>query len=104
MKQYYVWLDDIRVVPYNNYYTFTNVNAVKSFILKKGKGHYILDLDHDLGEYSKFGGDGIELIKWLLNNGYHENKDYKFTFNIHSQNVVGRLNMLALIKRYFKEN
>lgn len=103
MKKYCIWLDDIRVTPYNNYYTFNNVNAVKSFIVQKGPADYVLDLDHDLGSYSKFGGDGIELIKWLLNNGYHENKDYRFSFNIHSQNVVGRENMQALINRYFKE-
>lgn len=100
-KEYYVWLDDERLCPYVNYNSFHSVNEVKSFITEKGEGCFYLDLDHDLGIYAKDGGDAIELIKWILNMGLHENPIYKFYFTLHTMNIVGRMNMQALIDRYF---
>lgn len=103
MRAYRVWLDDERLCPYTDYDSFHSVNEVKSFITEKGGGWFYLNLDHDLGKYAKDGGDAIELIKWILNEGLHENPAYVFRFELHTQNIVGRINMQALIDRYFKK-
>ena len=99
---YQIWLDDIRHAP-EGYMWFKSVNDAKSFIESKKDNScvFILDLDHDLGEYAYDGGDAIKLIEWLLWEGYHEMNWIKFTFNIHTMNPVGRQNMQALIDRYF---
>ncbi len=99
---YYIWLDDddARKQPEFNHIHFHSVNETKSFI-ESHDGVYVLDLDHDLGEYSYDGGDAIKLILWLLENDYQNNNLYKFHFQIHTMNPVGRQNMQALIDRYF---
>lgn len=100
MKSFFVWLDDEREAPSDGYVHLHSVNESKSFILQN-QGEFNLDLDHDLGIYATDGGDAIELIKWLLNNGFNENEDYKFSFAFHTMNPVGKMNMMALVERYF---
>ena len=53
----------------------------------------LLDLDHDLGDYAKFGGDGVKLLDWLEETGRN------YPIKIHSMNVVGRQNMEAICRR-----
>ena len=115
----YLWLDDVRDVPevcvkypvrdepefgMNTYITYV-VRSVESAIYildnavhQKRYDGYLLDLDHDLGDYAKDGGDGYELIKRMIDRGYTTNK---FKIRIHSLNPVGRQNMDQLIDRYF---
>lgn len=95
-----IWLDDERKAP-DGYIHFHSVNETCDFIQNHAHAEFLLDLDHDLGIYAQDGGDAIKLIHWLLENGYHENKDYKFTFNFHTMNPIGRANMEALVQRYF---
>jgi len=100
MRFWRVWLDDERKCPYTDFESFHSVNEVIEFV-KTHVGAIMFDLDHDLGIYAQDGGDAIKLIYWLLENGYHENKDYAFTFRFHTMNPVGRANMEALVQRYF---
>ena len=95
-----IWLDDERTAP-KGYMHFHSVNETIDFIKNSGYTNILLDLDHDLGEYSYDGGDAIKLILWLLENDYQNNKFYKFHFQIHTMNPVGRQNIQALIDRYF---
>ena len=116
---FYLWLDDVRDVPdvcvrypvrdeqefgMNTYITYQvrSVNTAKYLIdnavRQKRYDGYLLDLDHDLGEYAKDGGDGYELIKWMIEQGYNTNK---FKIRLHTMNPVGRQNMEQLIDRYF---
>ena len=53
----------------------------------------LLDLDHDLGDYAKFGGDGVKLLDWLEETGRN------YPIRIHSANVVGRENMLRICRK-----
>lgn len=53
----------------------------------------LLDLDHDLGDYAKFGGDGIRLLDWLEETGRN------YPIRIHSANPVGVANMRRIIQR-----
>lgn len=108
LKEVYIWLDDIRHIPkeitvtYTECYAKHSVNEVKNclkILEKQGKTDFILDLDHDLGEYVKYGGDAIKLVLWLIETG-RNNSHYKLLF--HTANPVGRENMEALYKRYWE--
>ena len=117
-----IWLDDIRPIPefYTKYPCFRDpatggdvfavtfqtksVNATKSLLERAEESgryeSYILDLDHDLGNYAKDGGDAIKLVHWLIETGKTTRK-YKLEF--HTANPVGRENMKALYDRYFEK-
>ena len=91
-----IWLDDIREAP-EGYVWVKSVNAAKRSILaaeSRGRHISLLDLDHDLGDYAIDGGDGIELVKWIVETGR------RFNIILHTMNPVGRQNMQALIDRY----
>lgn len=94
-----LWLDDIRAEP-DGYIHAYSVNEAKSSIeLAEMNGDIIelLDLDHDLGDYSFDGGDGIKLVLWLIDTGRY------YPIKLHTANIVGRDNMQALIDRYWPE-
>lgn len=92
-----IWLDDVRKSP-DNYMWVKSVNEAKRCILKyeQTDSDIQLDLDHDLGDYAFDGGDGIELVKWLV----QTERFYPITF--HTMNPVGRQNMQALVDRYWR--
>ena len=53
----------------------------------------LIDVDHDLGDYAKDGGDGVKLLDWLEETGR------SYPIRIHSQNPVGVANMRRIIQR-----
>ena len=53
----------------------------------------LIDIDHDAGEYAKFGGDYIKLLDWLEETGRN------YPIHIHSMNPVGVENMRTIIQR-----
>ena len=102
-----IWLDDIRPVP--DEYIFDrrevihtySVNGTKSAIqlyAQAGITDFLLDLDHDLGDYAADGGDGIKLILWLIET---ERNNRHYQIKLHTMNPVGRDNMKSLIDRYW---
>lgn len=52
----------------------------------------LIDMDHDAGDYAKYGGDYIALLDWL------EAKNLSYPIRIHSMNPVGVQNMKAIIE------
>ena len=94
-----IWIDDIRPAP-DDYLWIRTVLGAKTVIgmfLKNYLGKELLiDLDHDAGDFSKDGGDYIEILNWLECEGI---VDDRFTFHIHSMNPVGVENMRRIIKR-----
>lgn len=92
-----IWLDDIRPAP-DGYEWVLSVNAAKSLITKCMINKWtieVIDMDHDLGDYAPSGGDGYKLLIWLIENDFYP------PIALHTQNVVGRMNMQALINRYW---
>ena len=93
-----IWLDDIRPAP--DGFTLTrSVNEAITLIEhaeKFGVSVDLIDCDHDLGDYSSDGGDGIKLLDWLC-----ERQTF-YPIILHTANPVGMDNMLRLIKRYWK--
>lgn len=85
-----IWLDDIRPAP-EGYTWCKSVNKAKDLI-ENNSTIVELNLDHDLGDYAKDGGDGIKLLDWL------EETERSFSIHIHSMNPVGVTNMRRIIK------
>lgn len=100
----WIYLDDIRETPGDRFWERTySVNQTKKLIQSYERvglnEDLVISLDHDLGEYSKDGGDAIELVRWLIEAG---RTGENITLEFHTSNVVGLTNMYALYKRYFE--
>ncbi len=92
-----IWLDDIRKAPKGYVQTYS-VNQTKTVIEEaeqNGTEIEVLDLDHDLGDYARDGGDAIKLLDWLIERGTF------YPIHLHTANPVGRANMIRMIQRYW---
>ena len=90
-----IWIDDCRPAP-PGYIEIKTVYAAKAVVIRSERRKETIDLvdiDHDAGEYYKYGGDYIELLNWLEETGRN------YPIRIHSQNPVGVANMRAIIER-----
>ena len=106
-----LWIDDCRPAPEGcGYITCYSVNSAKSVITSWESGNWasdckeemykvfgheieLIDIDHDAGEFVKYGGDYIKLLDWLEETGRN------YPIHIHSMNPVGVANMRAIIER-----
>jgi hypothetical protein len=59
-----IYLDDWRTPP-PGYVLVKTVNELKKLVKEHGKEIEVLDLDNYLEEYSVYGGNGIDFIRWL---------------------------------------
>ena len=114
-----IWVDDIKPAPEG----YIECGSVEEFIciycnLEDYPEDNIIEelsLDHDAGDYIKFGGDYIEILNFLEEE-YYQQKDYyretndkyflenatmikNIKFHLHSQNPVGVANMRRIIER-----
>lgn len=90
-----IWLDDVRKAP-DGYCHCHSVNETIKKIIECEEELTVIDeinCDHDLGDYSSDGGDGIKLIDWIA-----ERKTY-YPIKLHTMNPVGRENMQREIDR-----
>ena len=97
-----LWIDDIRPTP-EGYVCIRSVNEAIRYI--KIYNDYIdfsnslvdcielIDIDHDAGDYARYGGDYIKLLEWLEVTGRN------YPIRIHSMNPVGVANMRAIIQK-----
>lgn len=93
-----IWVDDIRAVP-PGYEGTKSVDETITLIEKieaDGGEVELLDLDHDLGDYARFGGDAIKILDYLAERGTF------YPIRIHTANPVGRANMERMIERYWE--
>lgn len=94
-----LWVDDIRPAP-EGWYQARSVNVAKEMIIGNYPNIEIISLDHDSGDYNRFGGDYINILKWLEEGEYQYNrKIVTFPIQIHSMNPVGVQNMRNIIQR-----
>lgn len=96
-KKVKIWVDDLRPVP-AGYDGTKSVNETIALIEKvnaDGGTIELLDLDHDLGDYARFGGDAIKILDYLA-----EHELY-YPIAIHTANPVGRANMERIIERFW---
>ena len=93
-----IWLDDVRKMPkgYTNHaYSVYEAQMLILEAERREDNIELIDCDHDLGEYSKYGGDGIKLLDWLV-----ERETY-YPIKLHTANPVGRLNMQRILNRFW---
>lgn len=91
----YLWVDDVREPPNENYDWVQSVNGAIAGICvteEVNAPYEMLDLDHDSGKYHCSGGDYIKLLDWLEATGRN------YPIRIHSMNPVGVQNMRAIIQ------
>jgi len=89
----YLFLDDVRQMP-PGYYRVYNYQEFTSFILKNGLPDFI-SFDHDLGDAKS----GFDCAKFLAD--YCLNQKFTFiTFQVHSQNPVGKQNIESLLNNF----
>lgn len=94
-----VWVDDVRPAP-DGYVWCKSVEDFVVLATRKGYGAIEeLSLDHDAGDYAKYGGDFIEILKLLEYIEYFCDFRVKFPINIHTMNPVGAQNMRAIIQK-----
>lgn len=98
-QKYKLWIDDIREVPTGLFGAKSVNEAIRIIELIESRGGTIelLDLDHDLGDFAKFGGDAIKLLDFLCE------RETFYPIAIHTANPVGRANMERMINRYWPE-
>lgn len=94
-----IWLDDIRPAP-EGYIHCKSVKDAQAVIFayehQRSIDTILLDLDYDLGDYSKYGGDGVKLLDWLEEKKY---VDTGYFFHLHTANLVGAENMRRIIQK-----
>ena len=92
-----LWIDDLRPAP-PGWTRATSVEQAKVALrYKGGRIVEIMSLDHDAGDFAKFGGDYIEILKWLESEVHSGARNYVPIIHIHTNNPVGRANMEAII-------
>lgn len=98
-----IWIDDIRPKkPSDCDVHMRSVNEVINFLMffeDDDNKRFLLDLDHDAGDFRDKGGDYIKILDWIEATGYLADNPDKIIFTIHSANPVGRENMMRIIKK-----
>ena len=99
-----LWIDDVRPAP-EGYVWIHSVDEAKWVISHYSAVIYfndsgirvneieVIDIDHDAGVYSQFGGDYIKLLDWL------EEAGFNYPIHIHSMNPVGVENIRRIIEK-----
>ena len=85
-----LWVDDVRQPPSDEWIWVQSVaQAISTICMYERNMHddtIMIDLDHDAGEFVKYGGDYIRILDWLEREGI---VDTGYFFHIHSMNPVG---------------
>ena len=95
-----LWIDDIRPAPKGYVWCHSVYRAIKEIEIFEQNIFYddlekieLIDIDHDAGDYARYGGNYIKLLDWLEETGR------SYPIRIHSQNPVGVANMRAIIQK-----
>ena len=97
-----LWIDDVRDPPSGEWLRAVSVDQAKlaisvyNLICADNPDETILiSLDHDAGDYEKYGGDYIRFLDWLERENIVTRN---YIFHIHSMNPVGVQNMKSIIE------
>lgn len=99
--KYSLFLDDERFPPSTGTQDWLIIRTVQEAIqtINKVGMPWRMSLDHDLGEDQE---TGYDFIKWLIEQDLDNNIDIKkiTDFYVHSQNPVGKENIINLYNNY----
>lgn len=107
MIVYNLWIDDVRPAP-EGYVWIKDINEALRFLFWNKNNIYLIDLDHDAGDYRRGGKeDYIVILKEIQRLSRQNNtrgmawrtllKD-QIKFRLHSANPVGVQNMRNIIE------
>lgn len=106
-----IWVDDIRPAPEGYVWCKSVIetikviegfeNSIENYLDEWdfpptemwGQKIEIIDLDHDAGDYARFGGNYINILNWMEETGR------SYPIRVHSMNPVGRGNMRRIIRK-----
>lgn len=90
-----LWIDDVRPAPTGYVWSKSVYDASCWIVVQENRNEpfELISIDHDAGEYAKYGGDYIKLLDWLEETGRN------YPIHIHSMNPVGIANMRRIIKK-----
>lgn len=92
-----LFLDDLRPIP-EGYIGIRSYKEFVTYITDKGLPDFI-SFDHDLGLEES----GYDCAKWLVN--YCLDYGSRLPqFHVHSQNPVGKINILSLLNNFKNKN
>ncbi len=100
-----MYLDDLRVPIEEFDFIVRSYDEAITIIKTDGVPNFI-SFDHDLGvdDDEKLLKSGYDLAKWLVESDL--DNEYKipdnFTYKVHSQNPVGKQNIISLLDSYLK--
>lgn len=86
-----IWVDDVRNAP-EGYLRCHSTNETIRAIEKFGTP-WLIDFDHDAGDYASDGGDFIRIMDWMEMHGISTD------VRIHSMNPVGRRRMEEIARK-----
>ena len=101
-----LWIDDVRPAP-DGYIWCKSTNEALRFITRNKTEVWLIDLDHDAGEFVQEGGDFINVLKEIERLAHSQltlGMAWRFLlrdqieFRLHSANPVGVQNMRAIIQ------
>ena len=88
-----IWVDDFRPAPSEEWLHMLTVEGTIRLIERLQELNIpveVISLDHDAGKYAEYGGDYIKILDWM------EENEYACPIHIHTDNVVGRQNMIRI--------
>lgn len=95
---YRMFLDDERLPSYGDYIICRSALQAKKYIYMYGIPEFI-SFDHDLGEKET----GYDIAKLIIDiDLLYDNLPDNFSFQVHSQNPIGKENIEKLLNRYLK--
>ena len=98
MREYKLWLDDVRRRPADFDMWAQSVNMLKEMIEdieRKGDTIALISLDNDMGEYYNDGGDGIKVLDYLVERGT------LYPVELHTANKTAREYMERMLRRFW---
>lgn len=95
LSQVRIWLDDEREAPEGWTRAMCVNQAIFQAMMAHGGGRFAaISLDHDLGKWSKFGGDGIKFVDFMTEFNVWPTEEIR----IHTLNPPGRDNIVRALK------
>lgn len=94
-----MFIDDERFPVSQDFIVVRTVDEAISKIKENGCPEFI-SFDHDLGNNIP---TGYDLAKWLIEEDLNLNGDFlptNFSFYVHSQNPIGKENIIGLLEKY----
>ena len=92
-----LWVDDQRAAP-EGWVRAKSANVAIEYILANLDTLEVVSLDHDAGDFAKYGGDYIKILDFLEAGVASGDMVLEFKLHLHSQNPVGVQNMRAIIQ------